>query len=80
MHISHAKKRYVRRLAGYALNPLTATARSRLGREQDYLIGGHTVVLPPGTTSPSTSVATRPTTGTPKDLSPLSQAPTRGCG
>ncbi len=47
MHISHAKKRYVRRLAGYALNPLAATARSRLGREQDFLIGGHPVVLPP---------------------------------
>lgn len=47
MHISQAKKRYVRRLAGYAINPVVSKARSRLGREQDYVIGGHPVILPP---------------------------------
>lgn len=47
MHISQAKKRFARRLLGYACNPLVSKARSRLGREQEYEIGGFPVVLPP---------------------------------
>lgn len=47
MHISQAKKRFARRLLGYACNPLVSKTRSRLGREQEYEIGGHPVVLPP---------------------------------
>lgn len=47
MRLSLAKKRYLRRLAGYATNPARQRLRTRLGREQEYAIAGHPVVLPP---------------------------------
>lgn len=47
MPLSVAKKRYLRRLAGYATNPVQQRIRTRRGKEQDYSISGHPVVLPP---------------------------------
>lgn len=39
---------YVRRLAGYGINPTQRRWREFRGKDQAYSIGGHPVVLPPG--------------------------------
>ena len=47
MALSVRKKRYLARLAGYAVNPVARRSRRALGREQTLVIGDHTLVLPP---------------------------------
>lgn len=47
MPLSIAKRRYVRRLTGYATNPVRRRIRHALHQDQNYLIGGAQVVLPP---------------------------------
>lgn len=41
------QRRFARRLAGYAINPVRRTLRVRRGLEQTLDIGGHTLRLPP---------------------------------
>ncbi len=48
MPLSLAKRRFARRLLGYAVNPARRAVRVRLGREQRHTIAGLPVVLPPG--------------------------------
>lgn len=45
--LNRRQRNFVGRLAGYATNPIKVQARSRLGREQQWEIAGHTVTLPP---------------------------------
>lgn len=47
MVLSVRKRRFMSRLAGYAVNPVRARARIAIGREQHYTIGGAPVTLPP---------------------------------
>lgn len=47
MPLSIAKRRYVRRLTGYATNPVRKRVRHTFRQEQHHLIGGAEVVLPP---------------------------------
>lgn len=47
MALSVRRRRFLGRLAGYAINPVKTRARSILGRDQHYVIAGHHVVLPP---------------------------------
>lgn len=47
MALSVRRRRFVQRLAGYAVNPVRTKARTLLKREQQYSIGGQAVVLPP---------------------------------
>ena len=47
MSLSNRKRQFLSRLVGYATNPVRVRVRTRLGREQDYTIGGYPVVLPP---------------------------------
>lgn len=48
MTLNVGKRRFIRRLAGYGINPVQRHWRVRRGRDQTHLIGGHAVVLPPG--------------------------------
>ncbi|USQ76602.1 hypothetical protein [Ornithinimicrobium cryptoxanthini] len=48
MVLSVAKRRYIRRLAGYGTNPVRRRVREVFNREQTYTIGGVQVALPPG--------------------------------
>ncbi len=47
MRISVRRRRFARRLAGYATNPVARKVRVTLGREQHHTVGGLPLVLPP---------------------------------
>ena len=47
MALSVRRRRFLGRLAGYAVNPLRTRLRTMVGRDQHYVIGGQPVVLPP---------------------------------
>ena len=47
MALNVRRRRYLGRLAGYAVNPLRTRLRTMVGRDQRYSIGGQPVVLPP---------------------------------
>ena len=47
MALSMREQRFIRRVAGYGINPVTRQWRVWRSLEQTHLIGGHPVVLPP---------------------------------
>lgn len=48
MALNVRKRMYIRRLAGYGVNPVQRRWRVLRNQQQRHLIGGHPVVLPPG--------------------------------
>ncbi len=48
MHLNVRKRRFIRRMLGYATNPVAVRWRTARGTEQDHDIGGIRITLPPG--------------------------------